>query len=123
MPNENNPERSNDVFVCNTLSGDGRVLFDLDQLDSDWPFEIDTQLAHLYKHPGLGVPDIWDVWRSRPLFYEATPPAHWLMVAEVEGRVLMVPLAPAVSGADRCRPIGCYLASDGLAEQYRKDRR
>jgi hypothetical protein len=30
---------------------------------------------------------------SDPLFYLAKPPAHWLMCAEVGGRVLMVPLA------------------------------
>lgn len=36
------------------------------------------------------------------------PPAHWLMLAEVTGRVLVVPLAPANSGDwRRCRPIGC----------------
>jgi hypothetical protein len=26
------------------------------------------------------------------MFYPAKPPAHWLMVAEIEGTVLMVPL-------------------------------
>jgi hypothetical protein len=45
------------------------------------------------------------------------------MCAEVGGRVLMVPLAPARSGdPQRCRPIGCYEASQALAAQYRKDR-
>lgn len=45
------------------------------------------------------------------------------MCAEVAGRVLVVPLAPARSGDPRrCRPIGCYEASPGLAAQYRKDR-
>jgi hypothetical protein len=54
----------------------------------------------------------------------AKPSAHWLMVAEMSGRVLMVPLAPARSGDPaRCRPIGCYEASQALAAQYRKDRR
>jgi len=38
------------------------------------------------------------MWASSPLFYPAKPPAHWLMCAEVGGRVLMVPLAPADSG-------------------------
>ena len=79
-------------------------LFDLDQLDDD-PFEIDTQAAHLFKHDSLGIEDIYDVWLSDPLFYPATPPAHWLMVAEVAGRVLMVPLAPTATH-NRCRPIG-----------------
>ena len=59
-----------------------------------------------------------------PRCYPAKPPAHWLMCAEVSGRVLMVPLAPARSGdLSRCRPIGCYEASQVLAAQYRKDRR
>jgi hypothetical protein len=26
------------------------------------------------------------------MFYPAKPPAHWLMIAEVDGTVLMVPL-------------------------------
>lgn len=79
--------------------------FDVDQLDEDWPFEIDQQVSHLFKHPGLGVDDIGDVWTSDPLFYPAKPPAHWLMVAEVTGRVLTVPLAPSRNGDPRrCRP-------------------
>ena len=57
--------------------------FDVDALDEDWPFDIDRQASHLFKHPGLGVDDIGDVWASEPLFYPAKPPAHWLMVAEV----------------------------------------
>jgi hypothetical protein len=98
--------------------------FDPGILDEEDPFEIDTQAAHLFKHPHLGIDDIDDVWASDPLFYPASPPAHWLMCAEVGGRVLMVPLAPARSGdRQRCRPIGCYEASQVLAAQYRKDRR
>ena len=88
------------------------------------PFEIDTQSAHLFKHPNRGIDDIREVWASDPLFYPATPPAHWLMVAEVAGgTVLMVPLAPSRDGdPTRCRPIGCYPASEHLADQYRRDR-
>lgn len=98
-------------------------LFDLDQLAEGEPFEIDHQAAHLFKHPGLGIEDIYDVWRSDPLFYPAEPPAHWLMVSEVDGRVLVVPLAPSnVGGLTRCRPIGCYLAATGLATSYWRDR-
>jgi hypothetical protein len=96
---------------------------DIDLLDEEDPFEIDAQAAHLFKHPYLGVDDIDDVWASNPLFYPARPPAHWLMCAEVGGRVLVVPLAPARSGdVRRCRPIGCYEAALGLAAQYRRDR-
>ena len=67
--------------------------------------------------------DIIDVWASDPLFYPARPPAHWLMCAEVAGRVLVVPLAPSRTGDPRrCRPIGCYEAAPGLATRYRRDR-
>lgn len=97
--------------------------FDLDLLDDADPFEIDTQSAHLFKHPHLGIDDIHDVWAADPLFYPAKPPAHWLMVAEVAGTVLMVPLSPARTGdPTRCRPIGCYQASKQLADQYRRER-
>lgn len=62
-------------------------------------------------------------WSSDPLFYPAKPPAHWLMVAEVTGEVLVVPLAPSASGDPRlCRPIGCYVAAEHLAKSYREDR-
>jgi hypothetical protein len=98
-------------------------LFDLDLLAAKDPFEIDAQAAHLFKHPHLGIDDINDVWFSDPLFYPATPPAHWLMCAEIAGRVLVVPLAPSRTGNPaRCRPIGCYEASKALAAQYRRDR-
>ncbi len=63
--------------------------FDPDLLGDDDVFEIDAQAAHLFKHPHLGVDDIYDVWANDPLFYPARPPAHWLMCAEVAGRVLV----------------------------------
>ncbi|MGV9754185.1 hypothetical protein [Nocardia farcinica] len=98
-------------------------LFDPDMLDDVDPFEIDTQAAHLFKHPRLGIDDIADVWAADPIFYPAKPPAHWLMCAEVAGDVLVVPLAPSRSGNPRrCRPIGCYKASETLADRYRSDR-
>jgi hypothetical protein len=57
------------------------------------------------------------------MFYPAKPPAHWLMVTEVEGTVLIAPLAPARDGnPKRCRPIGCYPASKQLSDQYRSDK-
>ncbi|HQY97303.1 MAG TPA: hypothetical protein PLU83_09985 [Phycicoccus sp.] len=98
-------------------------LFDLDVLDDSEPFEVDRQAAHLFKHPHLGMGDVMDAWSSDPLFYPAKPPAHWLMLAEVDGRVLVIPLAPSRSGdLTKCRPIGCYEASSGLAATYRRDR-
>ncbi len=42
-------------------------LFDLDQLAATTPFEIDRQAAHLFKHAGLGIDDIQNVWQSDPL--------------------------------------------------------
>jgi hypothetical protein len=101
----------------------GDPLLDPEQLDDSDPFEIDTQAAHLFKHPHLGIDDVLEVWMSNPLFYPANPPAHWLMCAEVSGNVLVVPIAPSRTGNPRkCRPIGCYIASQQLADRYRKDR-
>jgi len=101
----------------------GAHVFDLDRLDDDDPFDVDAQVAHLFKHPHLGLADVRDAWASAPLFYPARPPAHWLMVASVSGRVLVVPLAPARSGdPSRCRPIGCYVAAEHLARRFREDR-
>lgn len=98
-------------------------LFDLDLLNDEEPFEIDDQAAHLFKHPALGIDDVHDLWRSEPLFYPAKPPAHWLMVGEVAGRVLVVPLAPPDSRDEtKCRSIGCYEAAPDLANRYREDR-
>ena len=97
--------------------------FDLDGLDDNDPFDIDRQLAHLFKHETLGVDDVYEVWDADPLFYPAVPPAHWLMVAETGGQVLVVPLAPSESGdLAKCRPIGCYVAAKDLADQYKEDR-
>lgn len=98
-------------------------LVDLDGLDDEDPFEVDSQLAHLFKHAGLGLDDVRDVWSSDPLFYPAKPPAHWLMVGDVAGRVLVVPIAPSASGdPHKCRPIGCYDAAGHLVARYREDR-
>jgi len=74
--------------------------------------------------------DIGDVWASEPLFYPAKPPAHPLMVAELAGRLLIVPDQPLAAGwrrrntgdRRRCRPNGCYVAADHLARRYREDR-
>jgi len=99
-------------------------LFDPDLLDEVDPFEIDRQAAHLFKHAGLGIADVFDVYRSDPIFYPATPPADWLMVGEQAGVVLVVPLAKPDSGRpSKCRPIGCYPAAKHLTDQFKKDRK
>lgn len=109
------------VLECITLESVERS--GVDELDDEWPFEIGHQASHLFKHHHLGVDDISEVWASAPLFYPAKPPAHWLMVAEVSGRVLMVPLAPSNDGDQRkCRPIGCYVAAVHLARRYQEER-
>jgi hypothetical protein len=105
--------------------------FDLSMLDEEDPFEIDTQAAHLFKHPHLGIDDIDDAWASDPLFYPARPPAHWLMCAEVGGRVLMVPLArlaaairSAAAPSAATRPRRRLLPSTGrTADEHADDAR
>ncbi len=105
------------------MVNDDHELLDIDRLADDDPFEIDDQAAHLLKHAALGIDDIHEVWQSDPVFYPAKPPADWLMVAEVGGRVLVVPVAPPDSGdPTRCRPIGCYEATEHLSQRYREDR-
>lgn len=97
---------------------------DLDQLDEDDPFEIDRQRPHLAKHDGFDEHTVYDMWESAPLFYPAVPPADWLMVAELGGRVVVVPLAkPNEDDVSKCRPIGCYQASQQLVDRYRDDQR
>lgn len=99
------------------------TLFDIDELDDEDPFEVDDQAAHLFKHAPFGLADVYEVWISDPFFYPAKPPAHWLMVGEIAGEVLVVPLAPPDSGdPTQCRPIGCYVAAKHLADRYREDR-
>jgi hypothetical protein len=97
--------------------------FDPDLLDDEWPFEIDHQVSHLFKHPQLGVDDVEDIWASEPLFY---PPSHRPIGSwwpKSGGGFLMVPLPPSTSGdPSRCRPIGFYLAADHLARRFREHR-
>jgi hypothetical protein len=93
-------------------------------LDDDYPFEIDDQAAHLIKHAAFGIADIQEVWKSEPLFYPAKPPADWLMVAEVAGSVMVVPLAKPDRGtrgdvgrsAATRRP-SCWLTSTARTDE------
>ena len=99
------PQRA---WVCIRLYYNWHVaeeMFDVDLLDEEDPFDVDAQAAHLFKHPRLGIEDIREVWASDPMFYPAKPPAHWLMVAEVDGTVLMVPLPlPATATPNDAAP-------------------
>jgi hypothetical protein len=96
---------------------------DIDLLDERNPFEIDGQAAHLFKHGGLGIEEVYEVWRSDPILYPAKPPADWVMIAEVAGKILAAPIAPPNTGNPSwCRPIGCYEAPSWLASRYREDR-
>ncbi len=84
--------------------------FDVDDLDEDWPFEIDQQASHLFKHPGLGLDDINDGWtRAAVLPGQATRPlAHGRRSIRPRPDL---PLAPANAGdRHKCRPMGCYVA-------------
>jgi len=98
--------------------------FDIEALDEVDPFEVDDQLIHLYKHKGMDVYDIYEVWADNPLFYPGKDggPADWLMVGEVTGAILLVPLMPG-SRPNKARPIGVYQAGGKLDRQYREDSR
>ena len=66
-----------------------RERFDLEALDPDDPFELDSgNLPHLAKHAPFTAEDALDAWAfGDPLFYPAAEdgPADWLMVARVPG--------------------------------------
>jgi hypothetical protein len=80
--------------------------FDYELLADEDPFEVDQQLAHLFKHATLGLEDVYEVWADNPRFYPAEyPPAHWLLTGEVPGRqVLTVPQQPESVSANRLLP-------------------
>jgi hypothetical protein len=101
-----------------------RTRFDVEALDERDPFEVDNQLIHLYKHQGMDVLDAYEVWTDTPLFYPGREngPADWLMVGEVPGAILLVPLMPG-SRVNKARPIGVYQAGGNLDRQYRQDSR
>jgi hypothetical protein len=71
-----------------------RTRFDVEALDETDPFEVDDQLIHLYKHQGMDLCDVYEVWTDDPLFYPGREDraADWLMVGQVPGDILLVPL-------------------------------
>lgn len=111
--------------------------FDLDGLDPEDPFEIDMgSLPHTYKHffwrdgrqVKVDLRDILDLYLwGAARYYEAPPEAgdaHWLMVGEIEGLLVTVPLAPPNSGDPaKCRPIGIFTTGSGLRKKYLEDTR
>lgn len=101
-----------------------RNRFDIEALDELDPFEIDNQLIHLYKHRGMDLCDVLEVWTDNPLFYPGKEegPADWLMVGQVPGDILLVPLMPG-SRPGKARPIGVYIAGASLDRKYREDSR
>jgi hypothetical protein len=105
-----------------------RERFDLDALDPDDPFELDSgNVPHLAKHAPFTVDDVLDAWTfGDPLFYPAAEDgsADWLMVARLAEAIVVVPLAEPRSGdSTKCRPIGIYEPSRALVARYEEDSR
>jgi hypothetical protein len=46
----------------------GRKRFDIELLDETDPFEVDRQLVHLFKHEGMDLSDVSEVWMDNPAF-------------------------------------------------------
>lgn len=111
--------------------------FDLDGLDPKEPFEIDMEsLPHFYKHFFLrdGRPikveleDILGLYLWGAVRYYEAPTeagdAHWLLVGEIDGLLVTVPLAPPNSGdPGKCRPIGIFMTGSGLRKKYLEETR
>lgn len=99
-----------------------RYRFDIEALDEVDPFEVDGQLIHLYKHEGMDLCDVYEVWMDNPLFYPGKDegPADWLMVGQIPGATILVPLMPGAT-PNKARPIGVYRATGSLDRQYRED--
>lgn len=72
----------------------------------------------------VGVDVLLDMYiYGDPAFYEAKEDgaADWLMLGQVPGLVLCVPLAPPDSGLPtKCRPIGIYTPARDDRHRYLK---
>jgi hypothetical protein len=65
--------------------------------------------------------DVYEVWMDNPLYPgKEDGPADWLMVGQVPGDILLVPLMPG-SSPNKAKPIGVYQARGSLDRQYRED--
>ncbi len=51
----------------------------MDHIDDDDAFASGPRPVHLFRHPHLGVDDIYDAWAAKPLSCPAISSAHWLM--------------------------------------------
>lgn len=93
---------------------------DLERLDRDDPFEIDDVNApHLAKHEPFTAEDVYDAFFDDPVFVDAPhEPAVWIMIAEIPGDLVIVPLVRA-HDESKIRPIGIYKANDRYMEVYR----
>jgi hypothetical protein len=91
-------------------------------IDQDDPFEIDDGNApHLAKHAPFTQDDALDAFFDNPIFVDAPRrPALWLMIAEIPGDIVVIPLVPAVSPT-QVRPIGIYSAGMDHREVYRNE--
>lgn len=94
---------------------------DVDQLDQDDPLEIDDDNApHLAKHEPFTSDDSLDAFFDNPVFVDAPhEPALWIMIAEIPGEIVLVPLMRARRRDDQVRPIGIYRAGHRYREVYR----
>jgi len=102
--------------------------FDPALLDPNDPFEFnDRNRAHLAKHAPFTEETLFDAWADPGMFFAVAADdraADWLMIADVGGTIVQVPLAPPHSGDPRqCRPIGVYPATPAQMRRYREENR
>ncbi len=103
-----------------------RERFDPRLLDPNNPFEFDDRnRSHLAKHAPFTEESVFDAWADPGMFLAVAADdraADWLMIADVGGTIVQVPLAPARSGDPRqCRPIGVYAATSAQIQRYREE--
>ncbi|HWL41296.1 MAG TPA: hypothetical protein VNQ73_00030 [Ilumatobacter sp.] len=93
---------------------------DLDRLNQDDPFEVDqVNAAHLAKHDHFATDDLYDAFADNPIFVGAPhEPALWLMIAEIPGDIVIIPLMRA-RNPTQVRPIGIYRANTRYRKVFR----
>jgi|SRR5215207_1821469 len=100
--------------------------FDPSLVEPNDPFELDDwNRAHLAKYAPFTEESVLDAWADPGMFFAIAADdrsADWLMIADVGGAIVQVPLAPSQSGDPRrCRPIGVYAATAAQIERYREE--